>query len=175
MEFERLIKERQACRKYIQKPVEREKLQKMLEIGRLAPSACNSQPWKTYVACGEKAKQIAPCLQDLGMNKFLSDVPAFIVVTETEATLKAGAERKVAQNHFVKYDIGELIAYFTLEAKNLGLDTCVIGWVNGESLRTVVGYPENENCNLVIAVGYSDCETRTKVRKPLEEFAVFLD
>lgn len=175
MEFERLVEERQACRKYLKKPVEKEKLQKLVETGRLAPSACNSQPWKMYVAGGEKAKEIVPCLQDLGMNKFLLDVPAFIVVAETEATLKAGSERKVSKNHFVKYDVGELIAYLTLEAKNLGLDTCVIGWVNGDALRKVVGYPENETCNLVIAVGYSDCETRTKARKPIEEIAVFLD
>lgn len=175
MEFERLVETRQACRKYLTKPVEREKLQKIVETGRLAPSACNSQPWKMYIASGEKARDIAPCMQDLGMNKFLSGVPAFIVVTETDARLKPGAERKVSQNHFVKYDIGELVAYLTLEAKNLGLDTCVIGWVNGETLRKVVGYHENEQCTLVVAVGYSDCETRVKVRKPIEEIAVFLD
>lgn len=175
MNFEELVEKRQSCRDFLEKPVEKEKLLKLASVAKLTPSACNSQPWKMYFISGEKAKQVAPCLQDLGMNKFTSKAPVFIVVNETSAVLKPGAGRKFSTDHFVKYDVGQLVAYLTLEAKNIGLDTCIIGWINEKNLRAVVGYPEDEQCNIVIAVGYSECELRSKMRKPLEETTVFID
>ena len=175
MEFQQLVLERQACRAYLDKPVEREKLEKIAEIARLTPSACNSQPWKIYVVTGEKAKAVARATQDLGMNKFASQAPAFFVLTEQNATLKPGAERKFSSNHFVPYDVGELAAYITLAAKDLGLETCIIGWVNVKNMQKAVGYPETDACNLVISVGYSDVPLRQKVRKPLEEIVAFIE
>ncbi len=173
--FEQLVQQRQSCRDYLEQPVEKEKLVRLAEIGRLTPSACNSQPWKMYFVSGQKAKEVAPCLQDMGMNKFASKAPTFIVITETGATLKPGADRKFSSDHFVKYDVGQLVAYLTLEAKALGLDTCIIGWVNGEKLRAVVEYPETELCNIVIALGYSQAPLREKVRKPLETVTSFIE
>lgn len=175
MHFEELAEKRQSCRDFLEKPVEKEKLEQLAKIASLAPSACNSQPWKMYFVSGEKAKAVAPCLQDLGMNKFTAKAPAFIVVTEIPAVLKPGANRKFSTDHFVKYDVGQLVAYLTLESKNIGLDTCIIGWINEKNLRAVIGYPETENCSIVIAVGYSECELRKKIRKSLEETTVFIE
>ncbi|MBQ5926794.1 MAG: nitroreductase family protein, partial [Clostridia bacterium] len=156
MTFEELIRTRQATRGYDEKPVEREKLQKIVEEARLAPSACNSQPWKAYIVTGgEKLATVVKSVQDLFMNKFASTAPAFIVVADKQATLKPGAERKFDRNHFVAYDVGQFVAYLTLAAKNEGLETCVIGWVNQETLKTAIPFAEDERCNLVISVGYS--------------------
>ena len=173
--FEKLALERQSCRDFLEKPVEKEKLEKLASVGRLTPSACNSQPWKMYFVSGEKAKAVAPCLQDMGMNKFTSKASSFIVITETQATLKPGSSRKFASDHFVKYDVGQLVGYLTLQAKDMGLETCIIGWINEKNLRAVVGYPEDEKCNIVVAVGYSETPIRQKMRKTVEEIAIFLD
>lgn len=175
MEFERLIKERQSCRSYLPKPVEKEKLEAILSAGRLAPSARNTQPWKLYVATGNRAKAVAECTQDLGFNQFASDAPAFIIVTETGSAIKSGGHGRFAPNRFVEYDIGEMVAYLTLAARDQGLGTCIIGWLNAEKLQAVVGYSSEETCSLVIAVGYSDAPLREKVRKPLEEIVTFIE
>ena len=176
MNFDELIVSRQAVRGYIEKEVEKEKLDKILQAARLAPSACNSQPWKAYVVTGEEKRAlVAKSVQDLFMNKFASTAPAFIVIADRVATLKPGAERKFDRNHFVRYDVGQFVAYLTLAAKNEGLDTCVIGWVNQESLKKVIPFAEDEVCNLVVSVGYSDAPTREKMRKPIEEIVEFLD
>lgn len=175
MDFKKLIQERQACRSFLRKPVEREKLERIVAAGRLAPSACNSQPWKMYVVSGEKAKDVAKCAQDLGMNKFASDAAAFIVVTDAEPVLMRGSERRFAPDHFVKYDVGELVAYLTLAAQDEGLNTCILGWLNAENLKKAVGYPDGEVCNILIAVGYSDAPVREKMRKPMSEIVTYIE
>ena len=172
-EFSSLVMSRQACRSFLPKLVEREKLQQICDLARFSPSACNSQPWKMYcVSTKDKIEKVTESLQDNGYNRFLDNAGGYIVVGEVEATLKASVSGKFDNNHFVKYDIGELIAYITLCAKTLGLETCVIGYVNKDKLRLAIDMPENENCNLVVAVGYSDIAIREKSRKPFEQTVV---
>ena len=169
MKFEELVLKRQSCRKFLDKPVEREKLEKIAEVAHFAPSACNSQPWTMHIVHDtEKAKELSACLRDFGMNQFTKEVPAFIVVSEKEAKLAIGSKLKYDNSHFVKYDIGELIAYLTLAAEEVGLSTCILGWLNNKKIATLLNFEESEVCNVVIAVGYSDIETRKKVRKELD-------
>ena len=68
----------------------------------------------------------------------------------------------------MKYDVGELVAYLTLGAKAMGLETCIIGWINHEMLKAELDMPENEICNVVVAFGYSDIPVREKARKSEE-------
>lgn len=168
MDFEKLVLKRQSYRKFIDKPVEKEKLERIVEVARLAPSACNSQPWRMHVVnSAEKVKELSACLRDFGMNQFTKDVPAFIAVSEVDAKLAPGSKLKYDKNHFVKYDVGELIAYITLIAEELGLATCILGWLNNKKVANLLQFEENESCNVVIAVGYSEAPTREKVRKDL--------
>lgn len=170
MEFDILVENRQSCRDFIEKPIELEKLKKVAKNALLAPSACNSQPWKIYIiADKEKVKAVAKSSQDFGMNKFASKAQAFFVVTEITATLAIGASIKFDRNHFVKYDVGELVAYLTLTAKNEGLDTCILGWLNHDNLKEVVGFSDDEFCAMIIAVGYSETPLRKKIRKSFDE------
>ncbi len=167
--FEKLVKTRQSCRDFSDKPVEKEKILKLAKLAMLAPSACNSQPWKMYcVTDMDKVKAVTKCLQEKGRNTFLSGAKAYIAVSEKQATLKPDVEKIFDGYHFVKYDVGELIAYLTLGAKALGLETCIIGWINHEALREELEMPENEACNVVIAFGYSDIPVRDKARKAEE-------
>jgi nitroreductase len=102
------------------------------------------------------------------MNKFASKAQAFFVVTEITAKLAIGASIKFDRNHFVKYDVGELVAYLTLTAKNEGLDTCILGWLNHDNLKEVVGFSDDEFCAMIIAVGYSETPLRKKIRKSFD-------
>ena len=173
--FLELVNNRQSCRDFNDLPLERETLEKIVELGRLAPSACNSQPWKMYVVLEKEIrKKVAKTTQDCLMNKFVDKAQAFIVLAETGATLKERIVAKFTNKHFVKYDIGELIAYLTLGAESLGVSSCIIGWVNEKNLKTVLSIPEDESVSIVIALGYSDIEKRPKARKDKEKVIKFI-
>lgn len=152
MEFSELIKNRYSCRAYAARKVEKELIYKIVGEAINAPSAKNTQPWEFYVSCEEETNEkIRSCLQDNGKNGFLSSAPAFIAIFE-EAPDNIACE-KYGNDRFVKYDVGQVAAYLTLSAKNKGLDSCVIGWVDEERLREVTGV--NKPCGIVIAFGYA--------------------
>lgn len=167
--FEQLIKTRQSCRDYNDQPISDETLEKIAELAMLSPSACNSQPWKMYLVNGEKASEVTPALQERGHNPFLTGAKAYIVITEQQAVYKTFVKSKFDKYHFVKYDIGELLAYITLAAESMGVKSCIIGWINQEELRSIVGYGEGEECNVVVSLGYSETPVREKKRKEREE------
>jgi nitroreductase len=172
MSFEELTKKRQSCRKFGDQRVEKEKLEKIISMARLTPSACNSQPWKIHVVHDEeKAKEFSSFLRDFGMNPFTKNVTTFIAVSELRAKLSVGSKLKYDNNHFVKYDIGQIVAYITLAAEEIGLSTCILGWLNNKKIAEFLQFEEGEECNVVIAVGYSDIAVRDKVRKPIEEIS----
>ncbi len=172
-DFLTLIKSRQSCRNFNDKPLEREIVEKIVEQSRLSPSACNSQPWKMYVVTSpDKLKETAIALGGNGHNKFLSGAKAFIVLAEKTAILKPGVI--FDGNHFVKYDIGELIAYVTLSAKSLGVESCIIGMVDQKLIRSAVPMANDEQCNVAVALGYSDIPLREKIRKDKDEVISFI-
>ena len=174
MEFERLVNERQATRKFNGKLVEEEKIEKIIELSRLAPSACNSQPWHLFVAkTPDTVKKVGESLMKGGRNGFVKDATCFIAIAEKERPLKPDVSAVLTDGFFVKYDIGEMIAYITLSAKNLGVDSCIIGWLNKDQLFSVLDIPNDYDCNVVIALGYSDIETREKFRRPIEDMVTF--
>lgn len=167
--FEQLINARQSCRDFNDTPVADETLFKIAELAMLSPSACNSQPWKMYLVNGEKVNAVTPALQENGHNPFLVGAKAYIVITEQQAVYKTFVKSKFDKYHFVKYDIGELLAYITLGAESLGVKSCIIGWINQDDLRSAVGFSEEEVCNVVVALGYSETPLREKKRKEKDE------
>lgn len=174
-DFENLVKTRQSCRDFNDKPLEKEIVDKIVKTARLAPSACNSQPWKLYcVTDNEKAEEVRNALTDAGKNTFLKNAKAFIAVAEKIMPLKEDVLRRFSPNHFVKYDVGEIIAYVTLAAESLGVKSCIIGWINTENLAAALGLAPDEQCNIVIALGYSDIPVREKVRLKEEQVIKYL-
>ncbi|MGN1061507.1 MAG: nitroreductase family protein [Candidatus Scatosoma sp.] len=162
MEYSELVKRRYACRNFSSRAVEKELLYKIVSEAMNAPSAKNTQPWKFYVSCEEETNgKIRSCLQDNGKNGFLSSAPAFIAIFE-EMPDNIACE-KYGNDRFVKYDVGQVAAYLTLSAKNEGLDSCVIGWINEKRLREVTGV--NKPCGIVIAFGYAEEGSATPVKK----------
>lgn len=168
--FYKLVNERQSCREFNDKALEEQTVMQIVKTAMLAPSACNSQPWKMHVVLdAQKRAQVFEALNDRGHNMFLDKAKAFVVISEKQATLKESVGNKFDRNHFVKYDIGQLCAYITLTAKSLGVESCIIGWINQDKLRSAVGYSQDEQSNIVVALGYSDIAIRKKARKTIEE------
>ncbi len=173
--FKELVRIRQSCREFNDKKVDEKDILEIAELAMLSPSACNSQPWKMYVVTQEeKVKAVAQSLQERGRNEFVNGAKAFIAISEKAPRLKPDVEKRFDRNHFVKYDIGELIAYLTLSAKAKGIDSCIIGWINQDMLKNALNLPDDEICNIVISFGYSDILTREKTRKSKDDIIVKL-
>ena len=169
MNFTEIALERQSCRAYqSEKEVEREKLDRILESARLSPSACNGQPYFVTVCKGETAKQVAKATQGMGMNKFATDAPVMLVISEMPYVASAALGAKVKNNDYRSIDIGILSAYITAEATAQGLSTCILGWLNDEEIRKICNI--EGAVRLVITLGYSkdDDKLRAKKRKDME-------
>ncbi|MDD5955325.1 MAG: nitroreductase family protein [Firmicutes bacterium] len=171
MNFMEIACARQSCRSYEKdRDVEAEKITAMLEAARLAPSACNGQPYHFTVCRGETAKEVARATQSLGMNKFASQAPVMIVVSEKPYVKSAAVGAKMLKNDYRSIDIGIAAAYLTAEATVQGLGTCILGWLDDEKLRKICGL--DQSVRLVIAVGYpKDDPLRQKKRKELSALA----
>lgn len=165
MSFLELAKKRQSTRSYDkERAVEDGKLERILEAARLAPSACNAQPYHLTVCTGSRAEQIADAVSGVGINRFAPDVPVFIVIAEDayNATAKIGA--KVKHNDYRSIDIGIVAAYITAEAESLGLGSCILGWFDSKKVCLATG--RDETVRLVIAIGYpKNSPLREKKRK----------
>ena len=154
MNFTEIAQNRQSCRSYDPaRTVEPEKLHAVLEAGRLAPSACNAQPYHITVCEGPAAKEAAAAVQGMGMNKFASQVPVFLVISEACYNKTAAMGSRVKKNDFRSIDIGILTAYLTAEAAAQGLASCILGWLDDGKLRRLCGV--EEPVRLVIALGYA--------------------
>ncbi len=174
--FFEVIEKRESCRNFDTRPVEKELLTRMIETARLAPSACNSQPWHFTVVTGEKATEVARCTQEMGMNKFTSDAPALIVVTEEKAKLSAAIAGKVKDQQYAPIDIGIATAHLCLAATALGLSTCILGWFSEEKIKKLLGKSTGSRIRLVIAVGYAKSDAlRPKKRKEMSEILSFIE
>ncbi len=176
MDFLQIAKERQSCRSYDEtRPVEEEKLAAILETARLAPSACNGQPYKLTVCRGTAAKEVAAATMGMGMNKFASQAPVMIVISEMPYVKSAALGAKVKGNDYRSIDIGIVCAYLTAEATAQGLSTCILGWLDDSKIRKLcdLEYP----VRLVVCLGYAkaDDKLRAKIRKDMNTLVAFKD
>ena len=166
MNFSEIAQKRQSCRKYdTDRPIETEKLDAILEAVRLAPSACNGQPYHLTVCQGDAAYMVAKATMGMGMNKFAAEAPVLIVLSEEPYTKTAALGAKVKGNDYRSIDIGIAAAYLTAEATAQGLGTCILGWLDDKKIREICGleYP----VRLVITLGYPADTPREKKRKDL--------
>lgn len=174
MNFMEIAKARQSCRSYDEtKEVEQEKLNAILEAVRLAPSACNGQPYHITVCTGETAKAAAKACMGMGMNKFASQAPVLLVISEEDYVKSAAVGAKVKNNDYRSMDIGIMVAYLTAEAAAQGLGTCILGWLDDQKLRQLCGV--DKPVRLVVTLGYAkEGETlRTKKRKDLQTLVTY--
>ena len=170
MNFTEIARARQSCRRYNPtRAVEDDKLTAILEAARLAPSACNGQPYHLTVCKGDTARAVAKATMGMGMNKFAADAPILIVISEKPYVKTAALGAKVKGNDYRSIDIGIVAAYLTGEATAQGLATCILGWLDDNKLREVCTL--DGKARLVITLGYAaeDDPLREKKRKPLAD------
>ena len=176
MDFQELIYKRQSCRCYdAARAVESEKLNAVLEAARLAPSACNGQPYHITVCHGDSARAVAKATMGMGMNKFAADAPVMLVVSEEAYVKSAAVGARVKNNDYRSIDIGIVAAYITAAATEQGLSTCILGWLDDQKIRTLCGL--SHPVRLVITLGYAaaDDPLRTKKRKELSDLVSYVE
>ena len=174
MDFTEIALARQSCRAYDEnKAVEPEKLNAILEAARLSPSACNGQPYHLTVCTGDTANAVAKACGGLGMNKFATQAPLCIVISEMPYVKSAAMGAKVKNNDYRSIDIGIATAYLTAEATAQGLSTCILGWFDDEKIRAICNL--DQPVRLVITLGYAKPEEklREKKRRSIDDLVSF--
>lgn len=175
-DFLDLVSKRQSTRGFSDKKIPRDVLEKIAELCRLCPSACNSQPWKMYfVDSPNMVGQVVKCFQGENRNLFTSTASAVVVIAEVMPNnLKPDVAKHFSTDFFVKYDVGELLAYITLSAKSLGVDSCIIGWIDKDKLKQTLNADDTERFGVAVVLGYSDAPLREKTRKDISETVKFI-
>lgn len=167
-----LIISRQSDRKYSDKPVEKDKLDRIVEAGRMAPSACNAQPWKFIVVTdpeliGKIAEAASAKL--IGMNSFVTQASVIIVVVREKPNFSSKVGATIKNKDYSLIDIGIATENICLQAKSEGIGSCIIGWFDERMLRKILLVPGSKRVELIITLGYSLSEQREKRRKPAAE------
>lgn len=170
MNFMEIANARQSCRSYDpDRPVEPEKLQAILEAARLAPSACNGQPYHIHVFTGELATKVEEITTAGLFNRFATKAPMIILISGKPYVKSAAYGSQKTGLDYRSMDIGILVSYITAEAAAQGLGSCILGWIQNEKLQSATGI--TERIYLAITIGYSGPKDqhREKIRKDLEE------
>lgn len=172
-----LIEKRHSLRRFSDRPVAREDLARCLEAARLAPSACNSQPWKFVVVDDPKVKtRLSERIFSgiYSMNDFAKEAPVLIAVVSEKMKFLAGVGAQVRGTQYYLVDIGIACEHLVLQAQELGIGSCWMGWFHEKALKQELHIPWDRKVDIVIALGYPREEkTPAKVRKKLEQIHSF--
>ena len=173
-----LLKHRKSVRDFLDRPVEREKITMCLEAARLAPSACNSQPWR-FVAVDDPSLKNKLCDVAFSgiysINSFCRMAPVIVVVISEKSKFLARIGGMFRGTKYYLIDIGIACEHFVLQAEDLGLGTCWIGWFNEQAVKSILNIPQRKKIDIVIALGYYDREKLGPEhnREPIDKIASF--
>ncbi len=172
------IEMRRSIRKYTDKPVEDEKLNVVLESGRLAPSGNNTQPWRYIVVRSEKMRQNV--MEASHNQKWMLTAPVFIVcVADIRCRIKEGIDVYLDDNSpedevkRIIRDTSISVGYMLLQANNLGLGACWVAEFTQEEIRPVLNIPSDKYVVGVITIGYPDETPKPRPRKKLEDIVYY--
>lgn len=154
--------------------MEREKLNICLEAGRLAPSASNSQPWTFIVVDEPELKdKVARCTFGplKSFNKFVPQAPVIVVIVMEKAKLTAEIGGRIKNKEYALIDIGIAAEHICLQAAEMGIGSCMLGWFNEKEVKKLLKVPEKKSIPLLITLGYppKNYRHRDKIRKGKEE------
>ena len=175
--FMDLVRKRRSIRTYLDKPVPKEDLLRCIEAARLAPSACNSQPWK-FIIVDEPRLVKMICEKAFSgvysINKFAKDAPVLIVVVSEKEKFASKMGGYFRGTNYCLLDIGIACEHLILEATELGIGTCWLGWFNEKSVKKTLKVPRNKKIDAIISMGYrKEDKPVLKARKSLEEISLF--
>jgi len=174
MQFIDLVEKRQSDRKYIQKEISDSDLYKIIEAARLAPSASNSQPWTFIVAKDNNIKiklAEATVSKGLPINKFAFEAAVIIAIVVEEPKVLTRFASWLKKRDFQWIDIGIAAEHICLQATELGIGSCMIGWFDEKKVKQVLHVPSNKRIGLLITLGYTpnDYYHRQKIRKSIDK------
>jgi len=168
-----MIGKRRSTRKYQKRPVQRDVLEHCLEAARLAPSACNSQPWSFIVADKEpmRTKVAQAAFSGIyAMNNFAMHAPVLIAILTERSKFMAALAGRFRGIQYSLIDIGIACAFISLAAEAEGVGACLLGWFDERAVKNVLGLPRNVKIDIMISMGYSAAnDSAVKVRKPPQE------
>lgn len=174
--FLRLASSRRSIRAFQDRPVEREKLLACLEAARLAPSACNAQPWKFIVVDDPAVKVRLAEAAFSGIYKVCrhaAGAPVLVAVASRRGSRWAWLGNQVQGTVFRLVDIGISCEHFVLQAHELGLGTCWLGWFDAKASAKVLGVPRGTRLEMLLSVGYPAESPAARPRRSLEEMSSF--
>ena len=162
MDFLELARSRYSVRGYLEREVEDEKLEKILEAGQCAPSACNNQPCLFIVIRNKSDRQR---LGDVYNRSWFLNAPVILAA----CCDRSNSWRRGDGKDYGDVDIAIAVDHITLAAANLGLGTCWVGAFDAENARKILMLPENIDPVAFIPLGYPSAVKPTKKRKSLDE------
>lgn len=173
MNFLELVKKRESVRNYKEKSIPREKLEKCIEAARLAPSACNSQPWKFIIVddpnlINEITKKVFHTVYSI--NKFTREAGALIVVVSEKVSFQRKVAKFLKGTNYYLIDIGIACEHLILQATELGIGSCWIGWFHERRMKKLLDVPKGKKVDIVISLGYpKNTDLSKKDRKKMDE------
>ena len=171
-----LARRRFSARDYLPNPVERNKITLCLEAARLAPSACNSQPWR-FIVIDDPSQKDHICDRIFSgpykMNMFAKKAPVLVIVVSEKGSFMARIGNFFRNTRYYLIDIGIAVEHFVLQATELGLGSCWIGWFNEKALKKELSLPQGAKIDVILSLGYPAGPAPDKKRKSLPEMSCF--
>lgn len=170
-DFIDLVKRRRSVRRYRPDPVPREMVERCLEAARHAPTACDTQSWRFIVAEGGlKDSIVRECLGEPPVpNRWADEAPVIVVMASKRNILTHGIGARLKGTRYELIDAGIAGEHFVLQAAELGLGTCWLGWYRKRKVRRLLGLPAGWDVTALITVGWPEGEQAEKKRKSLDE------
>lgn len=166
MEVKEAIQTRRSVRAYQDKEVPEEKIKKVLEAARSAPSANNQQPWKFIVVRDPKNRE--KLTRAAANQSFVGEAPVIIVAValQPESVMRCGVPK-------YPVDLAIAVDHMTLLAVDEGLGTCWIGAFYQDEVRKILNIPEKYKVVALLPLGFPADKPGSKFRKPLEEMVCY--
>lgn len=176
-----LAHKRHSVRAYDSRMVAHETIERCLEAARLAPSACNAQPWKfTVVQDTQVIARIAEAslLPGSQMNRFVREAPVIVAITGESPNITSFLGSFIKRKKLFLLDIGMAAEHFCLQAAEEGVGTCMLGWFNERKVKKLLGVPHRKRLYLLIATGFpaennKDNASVEKKRKDSDEMRCY--
>lgn len=169
--FHELVLSRTSCRAYLEKDVPDEFIVKCVEAARLAPSACNKQPWRFVIVKNAELRSRI-CAEGLlpGLPMpWLKQAPVIAALCSEKSLVTHTLAPLVSGIHYELIDLGIAGEHFVLQAQELGLGTCWIGWFKEKPVKKIISLPSSYRIASLISLGYPAEEPRLSERLPIEK------
>jgi nitroreductase len=173
--FMDLVKKRRSTRKYLSDRVPRELIERCIEAATYAPTACNTQSWRFVVVEGDLKRELVE--KSLGgiivPNRFVGEAPAIVVIATDLDLVAHRIGGKVKGIDYNLIDAGIAGEHFVLQAAELDLGTCWIGWFDKKAVKRLLKLPSGWDVSAMLTIGYPAEKPSEKQRKRVDEVAEF--